>query len=501
MGITERFDYVIFGAGFGGTILAMVLRRLGHSVLLLERGSHPRFTIGESSTPFANLLLENLAAQYDLPFLRSLAQWGTWQKTFPQIACGLKRGFTFLHHEPGREIDFGDRNSQLLVAASPSDHVADTHWYRPDFDSFLVLEAQKLGVTYLDRVQVAISGHVPVWQLAVTRSGRLQQVHAGFAIDASGPHGVLPAYLQIASRTFDNFPRTHAAYAHFQDVKRLDQLGRFGDSPPPYPPDNAAVHHLFDDGWIWVLRFNNGIISAGAALNTQVQGAPEATWRELLNRFPTIGAQFSEAKAITPFYSASHLSFRRASVAGANWALLPATAGFVDPLLSTGFALNLLGVLRLAERLAHWPRQVGRFERETFLELDATAELISALYSKLNSFQEFAALSLLYFAGMSFTETAWRLGKKERAELFLLAADSSFAEIRRDFCARARAGQTINFSMVAEAIEPWDVAGLANSNRRGWYPVILQDLVQAREKLGASHFEIDQLLVQLQGNS
>src|SRR5689334_2205307 len=161
----ERYDFVVFGAGFGGSIMSMVLRKLGHSVLLLERGSHPRFAIGESSTPFANLLLEKLAAAYDLPFLRALAEWGTWQKSFPEITCGLKRGFTFYFHEAGREVNFSDRDSQLLVAASPNDQVADTHWYRPDFDWFLVQKAQELGVEYRDRVEIESCEHDTGWKL------------------------------------------------------------------------------------------------------------------------------------------------------------------------------------------------------------------------------------------------------------------------------------------------------------------------------------------------
>ena len=52
------FDIAIVGSGFSGSLLAMIARRLGHRVLLLEKGKHPRFAIGESSTPLANLLLE-----------------------------------------------------------------------------------------------------------------------------------------------------------------------------------------------------------------------------------------------------------------------------------------------------------------------------------------------------------------------------------------------------------------------------------------------------------
>src|SRR6266536_4834157 len=81
------FDIAVIGSGFGGSIMAMIARRLGHSVILLERGQHPRFVIGESSTPLANLLLEELARQYDLPRLLPLAKWGSWQKSQPQIFC------------------------------------------------------------------------------------------------------------------------------------------------------------------------------------------------------------------------------------------------------------------------------------------------------------------------------------------------------------------------------------------------------------------------------
>src|SRR5687768_18231130 len=110
--------------------MSMVLRRMGKSVLMVEQGRHPRFAIGESSTPFANLLLEKLADEYDLQFLRQFSEWGSWQEHHPRVAAGLKRGFTFFHHRPGEPVDFENRSTQLLVAASPNDRVADTHWYR-----------------------------------------------------------------------------------------------------------------------------------------------------------------------------------------------------------------------------------------------------------------------------------------------------------------------------------------------------------------------------------
>ena len=151
----HRAEIAVLGGGFGGALMAMVARQMGRTVVLIERGTHPRFAIGESSTPLTNLFLQQLAEQFDLPQLLPFRRWGEWQREFPAIGCGLKRGFSFFHHNLGR--DFSDdekRQRQLLVAASPRDEVADTHWFRADFDQHLVGEAQRLGVEYFDRTEL-----------------------------------------------------------------------------------------------------------------------------------------------------------------------------------------------------------------------------------------------------------------------------------------------------------------------------------------------------------
>src|SRR3954469_16957595 len=93
-------DVAIVGSGFAGALTALALLKRGKRVALVERGRHPRFVIGESSTPLANLLLEELADTYDLPQIRAFSKWGTWQRSRPDIAAGLKRGFTFYFHRP-----------------------------------------------------------------------------------------------------------------------------------------------------------------------------------------------------------------------------------------------------------------------------------------------------------------------------------------------------------------------------------------------------------------
>ncbi|HUZ94853.1 MAG TPA: FAD-dependent oxidoreductase, partial [Edaphobacter sp.] len=115
--MNRTFDIAVVGSGFAGSLIAMIARRSGHSVVLLEKDKHPRFAIGESSTPLSNLILEDIATRYDLPRISPLSKWGTWQESYPKIACGMKRGFTFYHHDLGHPHTADpDRLRQLLVA-------------------------------------------------------------------------------------------------------------------------------------------------------------------------------------------------------------------------------------------------------------------------------------------------------------------------------------------------------------------------------------------------
>src|SRR5215204_4075397 len=211
-------DVAIIGSGFGGSLTALALRARGQQVVMIERGRHPRFAIGESSTPLANLLLEELAARYDLPRLRPFCKWGSWQRLRPEVACGLKRGFSFLFHQRGEEFaDTAGHQRQLLVAASPHDAIADTHWYRPDFDRALAGQAQEAGAVYLDVTRLtAIRHEGERTVLDADREGRTVRITAPFVIDASGPRGFLHRQLKLGDAAHRWLPPTQSLFTHFE---------------------------------------------------------------------------------------------------------------------------------------------------------------------------------------------------------------------------------------------------------------------------------------------
>jgi len=507
-----RYDLAIAGSGFSGSLLAMIARRLGLSVVMVEKGKHPRIVIGESSTPLTNLFLEELSTHYDLPSVRPLSKWGTWQRTHPEIACGLKRGFTFYHHDldhPRRSPR--DRSQQLLVAASPHDEIADTHWYRAHFDHFLVQEAQKLGVDYLDETHLTgFSESNSGVTLDGTRHGRSFSISAKFVVDASGPRGFLHRALGLGELELPGFPPTKALYSHFEGVRRLQDLYPMPNGQLPYPVDDAAVHHVFDGGWIWVLQFNNGVTSAGIAATDEfaeeyrfADGA--LAWQRILSRIQALESQFASARPIRPFTRIPRLAFRSGQIVGDRWALLPSAAGFVDPLLSTGFPLTLLGVARLAEVFEndwdspHLASRLTDYAAQTDADLLATGRLIGALYANMNNFPVFVSLSLLYFAAVSYSEAARRLGKPHLASSFLLRDHPEFGPACCHLLKQAQQPLSDEESHalseeILKAIEPFNVAGLGDPDRRNWYPVDPDNLLRSASKLDATQNEIMVLL-------
>ncbi len=516
--MSERCDVAVVGSGFAGSILARVLARLGHRVVLIERGRHPRFALGESTTPLANLALERLARRYDLPDLHALAAYGRWLRAFPELRRGLKRGFTFYAQREGAPYANGpDNDARLLVAASPRDEVADSHWLRADVDAFLARRAAAEGValweeTELDGVEIgsagkALSGHGA--RLAGHRDGRRFALAARFVADASGPGGFLARHLPVASAARLLHTDSRLVGGHFAGVRDFAAVAveqGAAMAAGPYPDDRAAVHHLFAGGWMYVLPFDHGVASAGFLLRNDVPSPlppdlpPERQWRLLLDRFPAIAAQFADARPVRPLVAAPRVQHRLARAAGAGWALLPHAFAFLDPLFSTGIAWSLLGVERLArlcEEGGGVPSAAGlrRYARLLAAEAGHTDRLTRAAYLAAGDFARFVPVALLYFAAASSAELRQRLlpeeetGRPAAWEGFLGADDPRLVALVRGTLRRA-AGPADLAAWLLPRLAPYDLVGLDDPSRHNLHPVDLAPLRERADRLGLTPAEL-----------
>lgn len=528
----QSCEVAIVGSGFAGSLLARVLAVIGYDVVLLERGTHPRFAIGESSTPLANLSLERLGIRYGLDDCYQLATHGRWLAHFPELRRGLKRGFTFYRHHPDRPFaNHGLESERLLVAASPHDYLSDTHWLRADVDHHFVREAVVAGVDYRDRVELTkadvASNSV---RLSGSRDGVSFDLRANFLVDASGPGGFLARQLSIPSGLEHTETRSALVFSHFEGVRLMSDVVS-GMPPGPYPDDWAAVHHLLDQGWMYSLRFDNGVTSAGflltprgiASLTPSGTDDAGALWRALLERYPTLASAFAEATALMPISFRPAIQHRLTRSAGERWALMPHAYAFVDPLFSTGIAWSLRAVerLALAFEAARNGRRVpeldvlNRYDSALNGEADQIDIVVAGAYEAMAHFDLFTAHAMLYFATVSFAEASQRLAPKESAAWngFLGVGDPVLEPIARESLRRLRhitrsrgevgsVEERRTFSeWLARSIAPRNIAGLADVRKRNLYPVDFDELVERHALLDLSRDQLVEALPALRGMS
>ena len=515
-------EVVIVGSGFAGSLLARILAVQGYDVVLLERGTHPRFAIGESSTPLANLSLQRLATRYGMADCYNLATHGRWLAHFPEIGRGLKRGFTYYRHHPDQPFaNRGFDSERLLVAASPHDSLSDSHWLRADVDHHFVRQAIAVGVDYRDRVDLTSADVAPdAVRVSGTRNGAPFELRANFLIDASGPSGFLARQLSIPSGLEKTETRSALVFSHFDGVRLMKDVVP-GMPEGPYPDDWAAVHHVIDEGWMYSLRFDDGVTSAGflltptgiASLKSSATSDAATLWHAMIRRYPTLETAFAEATPLMPVSFLPAIQHRLTRAAGERWAMMPHAYAFVDPLFSTGIAWGLRAVERLAlafesaapNRRVPDPDVLAHYDAALAAEADQIDRVVAGAYEAMAHFDLFVAQTMLYFATVSFAEVSQRLAPKESAAWngFLGVGDpvleplplEALRRLRQITQRRGEVGTSEErrgfVEWISQAIAPRNIAGLADPARRNLYPVDFDVLVERHALLGMSR---DQLL-------
>ena len=183
---------------------------------------------------------------------------------------------------------------------------------------------------------------------------------------------------------------------------------------------------------MWVLRFENGVTSAGFSLDPdrfprESAGSPESEWSALMARLPAVAEQFSQARPTVPWRQTGRIQRRLARSAGPNWVMLPNTAAFHDPFHSTGNTFTLIGIDRLMdifERCWQRPELIGELERYDRLvqaETEFVDLVVSGSFAGFREFERMIAMSMFYFATSIWSEEERRAGRSIRGGAFLNA--------------------------------------------------------------------------------
>ena len=477
------FDMVIVGSGFAGSLLALILKKQGFEVALIDRKHHPRFVIGESSSPTGNMILRYLCDRYDLPVLAPLCDYGSWLDDLPQLLHGRKRGFSYFKHEPNQPFVPTPRHgNELLVAASKDDYVADTQWYRADVDLYIFEQCRQAGVFCLEGTTILEAVQGTAWDLELQTERKKKRLGARFLVDASGSGQWLPRLLQLEPLTSQLNTHTRALYSHFNHVVRWPEMP-FQDQKlskdHPYTSDDAAVHHLLERAWMWQLRFRDGLLSAGIVMDMKhhppSSRTPDEAWSSWLMRYPTLQDQFRGATlAPVPgrILETPRLQRLVHPASGRQWALLPHTAGFIDPLHSAGIALSLGGVMKMARLFEMTsrgsmpgPGQLETYSNNVLAEFTLMDRLVSGCYRCIDSFPHFTAQTMRYFAAATNYELRF-MEDAPGSGLLFCADDTRFMavldEMHHTIIDSRESGQSISAleEKLLSLLAPYNHAGL-----------------------------------------
>lgn len=488
-----RVDVTVIGSGFAGSILAWILAAQGRSVLIVDRAKHPRFAIGESSTPIADTILKKLGETYRLKPLADLSCWGTWQDSHPELPCGRKRGFSYLVHDSGQQFQetaVGEKS--LLVAASPTDFRSDTHWHRSTLDEFLWSHAVEAGVMDRTGYQIIDISRCEVDSLGNGESYKIRCAAAGnvlsgtekvlseaqeepsvedvfefktdWIVDASGSSGSLSKFFPVQDRTHQLKLRTHAWFGHFGGVKswlEVVDASRRIDFENPFSVDDAAQHHLLSDGWMWMLRFNHGVTSVGytAPLDTPLVGLDV-----LLKRYPMIGDMMGSAECVAPdsgIVQTKRLQRWLEPVAACRCVMLPTASLTLDPLHSTGIAHALAGVERLATVILDAKDhaiELARYSEVLMHEARFLDQVVQMAYRNLSRFDRFTVACMVYFAAAIRCEETYQAGMTP-SHLWN-AGDEAFCEFVHWVDSVLDQADGVMVERIRDRMEQWNNAGL-----------------------------------------
>jgi FADH2 O2-dependent halogenase len=346
---TNQFDVIILGSGIGGSTLATILAKHQARVLMIDKATHPRFTIGEATTSYTDTLLLMLAHQYSIPEFEHLSSFQNICENTSLSTCGYKRNFGFLYHHEEQE-QFPQERIQWGTGH-------DIHLFRQDVDHYIVQVASNYGAKLLAPANIV---DIDINEQAVkVKIDNGEEFYANYLVDASGYKSPLAQKLNLREKPTRLKTHSRSIFTHMVGVKNTDDcIKSNGKKENLVPWYQGTLHHIFDGGWMWVIPFNNHekstnpICSVGVNFDSRRyprnEALPEQEFQNFLSRYPSIAIQFQNAKPIRNWVSTERLQYSSHSCVGERFYVLPHAAGFIDAIFSSGLILTFTTISPLA---------------------------------------------------------------------------------------------------------------------------------------------------------
>src|SRR5258706_8256287 len=318
------FDFAVAGGGPAGTSAAISLAQRGHSVVLFERETFPRFHIGESLLATTNDALEALGAAGRVEAAKFPEKWGA-------------RLFTH-DGQSGRTVDF----AEVTEVKRPQTFQVP----RAEFDRILLERTREVGVDVREACRVTgvtFADDGVVLDFA-PNGGAAGRVRGRAMVDATGREGLIAR--KFALRAEEPKLANIAVFSHFTGVPRL----------PDDRPDDIRLIAREDAGWFWLIPISKELMSVGVVLPKgaylqRPEGSPEEVLTSAIADTPVVAELMRDAKREWPVRVEKDFSYSAAAYAGDRWILAGDAGSFLDPVFSTGVSIAMESGIEAAAEL------------------------------------------------------------------------------------------------------------------------------------------------------
>lgn len=339
----------ILGGGPVASTLATLLARGGVKAAIFHRPRRAPLLVGESLVPAIIPMLRLLGVE---EHVRSFST--------------LKPGATFNLSERVNFSFFFDQLSGAMPRYAynvPRDRFDDTLLEAARQASARVIETAA-GVERIEGTdRVRLSGET------LEATGDFFHGQPDLIVDATGRVRLLPKLLEIPSRRGGR--EDTALFAHVDNTS-LDHAGH--------------VHSTrIDHGWSWRIPLP-GRVSVGMVVGSEhlpkFGTTKEERYDNLLRQDSILRMVAPDAKRITPVMEYANYQLVSERVVGDGWALVGDTAGFIDPVFSSGLFIGMHSAVDLAEAIRDGTqRAFRRYEQNVLHHLTTWHEIVSYYYN------------------------------------------------------------------------------------------------------------------------
>lgn len=319
--VGDSYDVIVVGGGPAGASTAALVAEHGHSVLLVERSTVPRFHVGESLIPETYHALQRLGL---VERLQSSAFPKKYSVQFVTDTGKESAPFYFDEHNP---------------------HPSSQTWQveRGPFDKMLVDRARELGATVrtdAKLLDVVSEGDGPETAISGVKlklgDGPAREIACRVFVDATGQSAFLANRLGMLHK--DDRLQKGTIWTYWKGAYR-----------DPGERDEGCTIILQTEGkrsWFWYIPLSDDVVSVGCTGSMRDMFGPdyvsaEATYQRELARCPGLTRRLENATRVEDYFTTKDFSYRVDQGAGDGWVLVGDALGFIDPVYSSGVYLAL----------------------------------------------------------------------------------------------------------------------------------------------------------------